>query len=76
MYSLISGFYTWYFQKPEYKVLLVGLDGAGKTSFLEQVKSLHGQRCMSLDKITPTVGLNLCKIEKRRAEFIFQDVGG
>ena len=76
MYSLLSGFYQWYFQKPEYKVLMVGLDGAGKTSFLEQVKSMHKQKCTKLERITPTVGLNLAKIEKRRAEFTFQDVGG
>ena len=57
-------------------MLMVGLDGAGKTSFLEQVKSMHKQKCTKLERITPTVGLNLAKIEKRRAEFIFQDVGG
>ena len=42
MYSLVSGFYHWYFQKTEYKVLVLGLDGAGKTSFLEQAKELEG----------------------------------
>ena len=42
MYSLVTGFYKWYFQKPEYKILIIGLDGAGKTSFLEQVKQLEG----------------------------------
>ena len=31
---------------------------------------------MKLEKIPPTVGLNLAKIEKRKAEFIFWDVGG
>ena len=31
---------------------------------------------MKLEKIPPTVGLNLSKIEKRRAEFTFWDVGG
>ena len=31
---------------------------------------------MKLEKIPPTVGLNLAKIEKRRAEFTFWDVGG
>ena len=77
MYSLLSGFYKWYFEKPEYKVLILGLDGAGKTSFLEQVKELDGQKkFMSRQKIPPTVGLNLARIEKRRAKFVFWDVGG
>ena len=31
---------------------------------------------MKLEKIPPTVGLNLAKIEKRKAEFTFWDVGG
>ena len=31
---------------------------------------------MSQQRIPPTVGLNLARIEKRRAKFIFWDVGG
>ena len=31
---------------------------------------------MAQERIPPTVGLNLAKIEKRRAKFIFWDVGG
>ena len=76
MYSLVTGFYQYMTQKPSYKVLIVGLDGSGKTSFLEQVKAIEGQKSMKLEKIPPTVGLNLAKVEKRRAEFTFWDVGG
>ena len=57
-------------------MLILGLDGAGKTSFLERVKELEGQKFMSQERIPPTVGLNLAKVEKRRAKFIFWDVGG
>ena len=31
---------------------------------------------MKLEKIPPTIGLNLTKVEKRNGEFIFWDVGG
>ena len=31
MFSLIQGFYKQYFDKPTYKILIIGLDGAGKT---------------------------------------------
>ena len=76
MYSLVTGLYQYMTKKPSYKILIVGLDGSGKTSFLEQVKAIEGQKSMKLEKIPPTVGLNLAKIEKRRAEFTFWDVGG
>ena len=76
MYSLLSGLYQWCTQKTEYKVLILGLDGAGKTSFLERVKELEGLKSMRMDRIPPTVGLNLARVEKRRAKFIFWDVGG
>lgn len=31
MFSLIKGYYNMYFEKPTYKILIVGLDSAGKT---------------------------------------------
>ncbi len=34
MFSLISGFYTQFFQKPTYKILIFGIDNAGKTVIL------------------------------------------
>ena len=37
---------------------------------------MHGQKHTKIERIIPTVGLNLAKIEKRSAEFTFQDVGG
>ena len=31
MYTLLKGFYNMYFEKPTYKILIIGLDNAGKT---------------------------------------------
>lgn len=31
MYSLLKGFYNMYFERPTFKVLIIGLEGAGKT---------------------------------------------
>ena len=42
MFSLMHGFYQYLFRKPQFKVLMVGLDGSGKTSLLEQLKSTEG----------------------------------
>lgn len=36
MYTLLSGLYKYMFQKDEYCILILGLDNAGKTTFLEQ----------------------------------------
>ena len=63
-------------QKPSYRVLIVGLDGSGKTTFFEQLKAKEGLRSMKLEKIPPTIGLNFVKVEKRAGEFTFWDVGG
>ena len=40
------------------------------------MKASDGQKSFKLDKISPTVGLNIAKIERRRREYIFWDVGG
>ncbi|RLV98894.1 hypothetical protein DV515_00010504 [Chloebia gouldiae] len=60
MYTLLSGLYKYMFQRDEYCVLILGLDNAGKTTFLEQTKTRFNKnyKGMSLSKITTTVGLN------------------
>nr|KAF6329568.1 ADP ribosylation factor related protein 1 [Myotis myotis] len=60
MYTLLSGLYKYVFQKDEYCILILGLDNAGKTTFLEQSKTRFSKnyKGMSLSKITTTVGLN------------------
>ncbi|KAI1233442.1 ADP-ribosylation factor-related protein 1, partial [Lamprotornis superbus] len=56
MYTLLSGLYKYMFQRDEYCVLILGLDNAGKTTFLEQTKTRFNKnyKGMSLSKITTT----------------------
>jgi ADP-ribosylation factor related protein 1 len=37
---------------------------------------MDNQKSMSLQKIPPTIGLNIAKIDKSNAEYTFWDVGG
>ncbi|KAF5394608.1 Ras gtpase [Paragonimus heterotremus] len=60
MYTLLRGFWSYLSQRDEYSVLILGLDGAGKTTYLEQAKInfVPNYRSLPLQKITTTVGLN------------------
>ncbi len=54
----------------EKRVLLLGLDNAGKTSVLFQMRD------KSFKETTSTVGLNIENINYKRYNFTFWDVGG
>lgn len=41
MFTLVSGVYRWLFSRPEICILLVGLQGSGKTTFFEQLKERY-----------------------------------
>ena len=41
MYSLLSGLVKYVLKKDEYCVLIIGLDNAGKTTFLEEVEEVE-----------------------------------
>ena len=58
------------------QVLILGLDGAGKTVFLEQVKTLYKAGGVAVDKIPPTVGLNLGNIQCAGFKVTLWDLGG
>lgn len=78
MFSLLYGFWRYLFQKDEYYVLILGLDNAGKTTFLEQTKiSMNpGYKGLNLMKISCTVGLNIGKIDSDGVVLNFWDLGG
>jgi len=77
MYTLLSGLYKYIVQKEEYYIIILGLDNAGKTTFLEKVKSIYlGIPGLPPEKIAPTVGLNVGKIEYENSKINFWDLGG
>ena len=77
MFSLISGFCKWYNSKKEVFLLIVGLDNAGKTTFLEQMKGVFNNTPVrALDRIPPTVGLNVATVEIDDIRVVIWDVGG
>ncbi|XP_064604826.1 ADP-ribosylation factor-related protein 1-like [Liolophura sinensis] len=78
MYALLSGLWKYMFQKDEYFVLILGLDNAGKTTYLEQTKTKFNKKykAMNLSKVTTTVGLNIGKIDIGSTRLNFWDLGG
>lgn len=77
MFSLLLGLWEYLFSKAELHLLIVGLDDAGKTTLLEQLKGIFGKKPgIPLDKIPPTVGLNIARVDIKRNRIIFWDLGG
>ncbi|KAH7107983.1 P-loop containing nucleoside triphosphate hydrolase protein [Auriculariales sp. MPI-PUGE-AT-0066] len=77
MYHLLSGLYQHLTRKDEFSILILGLDAAGKTTFLEKVKTLYNDMPgLSPDKIGPTVGQNIGKITLPSTILQFWDLGG
>ena len=62
----------------ELKILIVGLDYAGKTSLLEQVKRAYISHYggSALEGLPPTIGMNLARVATQRVDVTFWDVGG
>ena len=80
MFSLISGLIKYFFSKTEIRILILGLDYAGKTTLLERTKSAYRKNKNAViippEKITPTIGLNVSTIEINRCMVLFWDVSG
>ena len=62
MYSLVSGFFDWYFKTPTLKILLIGDESCGKTTYFEKIKEEYLGKRTPANLIIPTSGLNLSKI--------------
>lgn len=76
MFGLLHGCLEHALRKEEIHILILGLDKAGKTTLLEKMKELHGLPGLEWDKILPTVGLNVGRIEAHNCLLIFWDLGG
>ncbi|KAI9268084.1 ADP-ribosylation factor family-domain-containing protein [Phascolomyces articulosus] len=77
MYTLLSGLYQHLTRKEEYYVLIIGLDNAGKTTLLERIKSIFlGVAGLTPEKIAPTVGLNIGRVDINSSRINFWDLGG
>ncbi|CAK0783302.1 hypothetical protein CVIRNUC_006501 [Coccomyxa viridis] len=77
MFSLLYGLWEYVFRKEELRVLILGLDKAGKTTLLEKLKELcTGEPGLDPQSIVPTVGLNVGRLEAHHALLLFWDLGG
>ncbi|KAF2247077.1 ADP-ribosylation factor 6 [Trematosphaeria pertusa] len=61
MYHLFKSIYLHATSKEEYSILLLGLDNAGKTTLLEQIKANYTSLNPNL-KTVPTVGQNVATV--------------
>ncbi|GAB5356424.1 hypothetical protein AAMO2058_000288600 [Amorphochlora amoebiformis] len=82
MYSLLSGLYRYMTEKVQYQVLVLGLDYAGKTTLKEQCQRIFGDKnklgtpSIIQERMTPTVGLNIGKLEIGNTKLLLWDLGG
>ncbi|KAL2341243.1 hypothetical protein Fmac_009183 [Flemingia macrophylla] len=77
MFSLFYGLWKYLFSKMELHVLILGIDKAGKTTLLEKMKSVYSNiEGIPPDRIIPTVGLNIGRIEVANNKLVFWDLGG
>lgn len=83
MFSLVQGFYEELTYVPERPVALLGVEDSGKSSILEWLKLYFPstrkpkvERPSSLQKITPTVGLNVAKLRLQNERLLVWDLGG
>lgn len=77
MFHLVKGLYNNWNKKEQYSILILGLDNAGKTTFLETLKKEYSLAFKELEKIQPTVGQNVATIPVDSKQILkFWDVGG
>ena len=92
MYHLARSLYMHWMSKPEYSIILLGLDNAGKTTLMSQIKALFNTTSASIDpslgatgdlapsqtagNTVPTVGQNVTTIDLPDMYIKIWDVGG
>ncbi|KEI39823.1 uncharacterized protein L969DRAFT_27371, partial [Mixia osmundae IAM 14324] len=77
MYHLLTGLVKHLTRKEEFNVIILGLDNAGKTTFLERVKdNFTDTPGLSADKIAPTIGQNISRVTLSSSVLQFWDLGG
>lgn len=79
MFSLLYGIYEYLQRKAEVRLLLVGLDKAGKTSCLEKLRALQlpGSSGAVVLPVAPTVGLNIARFDWQGThKLVLWDLGG
>lgn len=77
MFSLLFGLWEYVFRAEELHILMLGIDKAGKTTLLERLKTSYASvPGTDRDKILPTVGLNVGRMQAHQAPLIFWDLGG
>ncbi|KAK3828865.1 MAG: ADP-ribosylation factor family-domain-containing protein [Benniella sp.] len=77
MYTFLSGLYKYLTRREAYYIVIIGLDNAGKTTLLERIKSIFlGVPGLPPERIAPTVGLNIGRVDIGGARINFQDLGG
>ncbi|KAL6338486.1 hypothetical protein AAG906_020580 [Vitis piasezkii] len=77
MFTLFYGLWKYLFSKAEFHVLILGIDKAGKTTLLEKLKALYSNlEGLPPDRILPTVGLNIGRVELSNTKLVFWDLGG
>jgi ADP-ribosylation factor related protein 1 len=77
MFGLLGGLYSHVTAQTELSILILGLDNAGKTTLLEQMKGIFKKMSgIPPDRIPPTIGLNIGKMDVSRCKCLFWDLGG
>ncbi|KAJ4772209.1 ADP-ribosylation factor-related protein 1 [Rhynchospora pubera] len=77
MFSLFYGLWKYMFSKTEFHLLILGIHQSGKTTLLEKLKSIYSKiEGLPPDRILPTVGLNIARIDASNAKLVFWDLGG
>ena len=79
MFSLVTGLFDEFYREPdEFKILILGMEGCGKTTIFEAIKiELNHRGNGAFGAVQPTAGLNLSRCRGVfGSNLVFWDVGG